>query len=285
MEARANKAKVHEYWNANPCETDEYVQREGGTSRLLGPEPLSREYFDAMESARYATQSDIMAFAQFTRYRGQRVLEIGVGGGNDFIQWVRAGAEAHGIDLTEAAIEMTQARLTAYGLTCAELRTADAEALPFPDNYFDLVYSWGVLHHTPQTEQAIAEAVRVAKPGGTIKLMLYNRHSLVAIREWTRHALLRGKPFRSLDNVLYCNVESIGTKAYSKQQVRQILSQLAVENVVLDAAASTREFGGPMDTSLKRRTLFVGRYLLTLLLGLNNADWFMKIRFNKKNNS
>ncbi len=145
----ANKSTVHDYWNANPCESDAFWLRVGGTAHLSDYTQFSREYFDAMEEYRYQGQPDIWGLTQFTRYHGKRVLEIGVGSGTDFIQWVRAGAEAYGVDLTEAAIETTRAHLKAYGLKCAVLRTADAEALPFDDNFFDLVYSWGVLHHTP----------------------------------------------------------------------------------------------------------------------------------------
>lgn len=279
-----DKAKVYEYWNANVCETDEYITRVGGQYRLSSHKPFSREYFDAMESIRFGSQPDIMGFAQFTRYHGKRVLEIGVGAGNDFIQWVRAGAEAYGIDLTEAAIEMTQARIRAYGLKCVELRTADAEALPYEDDFFDLVYSWGVLHHTPDTKRAIAEAVRVTKPGGTIKLMLYNRRSLVSVKYYIYFAMLKGKPLRSITDVLYYNMESIGTKAYTQREIRQMLAQLPVENLVIDAAASVREFGRPLDTTMKRRVLFVVRYWLTVLMGLNSSNFFMKIRFDKKAN-
>jgi ubiquinone/menaquinone biosynthesis C-methylase UbiE len=277
-----DKERVYSYWNANPCESDEYFIQVGGTKRLGKYRRFSREYFDVMECARYAGQRDIMAFAQFPLYHGKRVLEIGVGSGNDFIQWVRSGAEAYGIDLTPAAVEITQAHLKAYGLKCASLRIADAEELPFNDDFFDVVYSWGVLHHTPHTDRAIAEAVRVAKPGGTIKLMLYNRRSLVAIKHWLRYALLKGRPFRTLSDVIYHDMESIGTKAYTQREVLRMLEHLPVENVHIDAAASTREFGGPPDSSLRRKALFIVRYWLTVFLGLNTSDFFMKIQFNKR---
>jgi SAM-dependent methyltransferase len=236
--------------------------------------PLSREYFDAVEAYRYQSQPDIFGFAQFTRYHGKRVLEIGVGSGTDFLQWVRAGAEAYGVDLTQAAIETTKAHLKAYGLSCADLRTADAQALPFEDNKFDLVYSWGVLHHTPDTLGAIGEAVRVTKPGGTVKLMLYNRHSITAIKTWIRFALLKGKPFRSFADVLYHYMESISTEG-------QMLMHLPVRNIQLDSSASAREFGPAPDDSLKRRLFFFVRYALVVGMGLNGVNFFMKIRFDK----
>jgi 2-polyprenyl-3-methyl-5-hydroxy-6-metoxy-1,4-benzoquinol methylase len=72
--------------------------------------------------------------------------EVGVGAGTDHLQWARAGALCHGVDLTDAAIETTRARLAHYGFT-SELRRVDAETLPFPDDTFDVVWSWGVIHH------------------------------------------------------------------------------------------------------------------------------------------
>lgn len=276
------KRAVHDYWNTGPCESDTYWRREGGAVRWSDYVPLSREYFDAMEAHRYQSQPDIFGFAQFTRYHGKRVLEIGVGSGTDFLQWVRVGAEAHGVDLTQAAIEMTRAHLKAYGLSCADLRTADAEDLPFADNTFDLVYSWGVLHHTPDTMRAIDEAVRVTKSGGTVKLMLYNRHSIATIKSWIKFALLKGKPFRSFAHVLYHHMESIGTKAFTQREIRQMVAELPVENVQIDSAASAREFGPAPDGSLKRRVFFVARYGLAVGMGLNNVNFFMKIKLDKK---
>ena len=94
-----------------------------------------------------------------------KVLEIGVGLGADHHQFAAAGAELFGIDLTERAIAHTQHRLTVFGLK-SDLAVGDAENLNFPDESFDKVYSWGVLHHSPDTPKAIAEVWRVLKRGG-----------------------------------------------------------------------------------------------------------------------
>jgi len=69
------------------------------------------------------------------------VLEVGVGAGTDFVNWVRADAQACGVDLTPAGVALTRERLALEGLQ-ADVRVADAEALPFPDGMFDIVYSW-----------------------------------------------------------------------------------------------------------------------------------------------
>jgi SAM-dependent methyltransferase len=123
------------------------------------------------------------------------VLEVGFGAGTDFIQWLRAGAVASGVDLTEEALANLTHRINVYGLPApASIKVADAENLPFETGYFDLGYSWGVLHHTPNTEKAVRDLVRVVRPGGQLKLMLYNRRSLCSFHHWVKYALFRGRP-------------------------------------------------------------------------------------------
>ena len=220
-DAAALKAEVKTFWNRQSCET-QYARSE----------KFTREYFEQIESWRYTDQPFIHAFAQFTRYRGQRVLEVGFGAGTDFIQWLRAGAIASGIDLTEEALANLTHRIQSYGLPEPEcLKVADAENLPFPTNTFDLGYSWGVLHHTPNTEKAIAELVRVVRPGGEIKLMLYNRHSLCACRCWLKNALFRGRPWKSLRWVVWHHIESLGTKSYTRGEIRRIFAPLGVRDL------------------------------------------------------
>src|SRR5256885_1717894 len=195
------KAKVRDFWNQKSCDT-----------QVAEAPEFSREYFEQIESFRYLDQSFIHGFAQFTRYHKKRVLEVGFGAGTDFIQWLRAGASASGVDLTEEALAHLNHRIRIYDLPAPEcLKVADAENLPFPSDSFDLGYSWGVLHHTPDTKKAIAELVRVVRPRGEIKLMLYNRHSLCAYRCWLKEALLKGRPWKTLRWILSNCIESVGT--------------------------------------------------------------------------
>jgi ubiquinone/menaquinone biosynthesis C-methylase UbiE len=168
----------------------------------------------------------IARFADFEGARGKRLLEIGVGLGTDFVRFVRAGAIATGVDLTEHAVALVRRRLELEGLD-ADLQTADAESLPFEDQSFERVYSWGVLHHTPDTGRAVREAIRVLRPGGDLCVMLYARHSWVSYGMWTRHALLGGRPWRSLADVLAAHMESEGTKGFTKRELRDLFSGLS----------------------------------------------------------
>jgi len=158
----AAKQDVKDFWNAASCGEELYLasQDEAG--------------YRAEAEARYRLEPYILPFADFESARGKRVLEIGTGLGADHQRFAEAGAKLSGIDLTERAIAHTRQRLAAFGLE-SDLATGDAENLPFPDNSFDLVYSWGVLHHSPDTRRAIAEAHRVLKPGGEARIMVGQR--------------------------------------------------------------------------------------------------------------
>lgn len=159
------KSRVHDFWEANPCGA-KFAEDEIGT----------RQFFDAIEHHRYRTEWHIPEAVDFPRWRDCEVLEVGCGLGTDAISFARAGARYTGVDLTEASIELVRRRF-AFENLAADLRTADAEALPFPDDSFDLVYSHGVLHHTPDTQRGIDEVHRVLKPGGTAMVMLYHKNS------------------------------------------------------------------------------------------------------------
>ena len=115
----------------------------------------SAEFYSDVRAARYELEPFVKSFAGFDSAKGLEVLEIGVGAGADFSNWVTAGAEATGIDLTAAAIGHTRDHLNSLGVESSqyELQQANAEKLPFPDDSFDLVYSWGFCT-TVQTQLA-----------------------------------------------------------------------------------------------------------------------------------
>lgn len=159
------KTRVHDFWQANPCGT-----------KFTDAEIGSREFFNAVEQHRYTTESHIPKVIDFPRWRNRDVIEVGCGLGTDAINFARNGARYTGVDLTEASIALVEKRFAQEGLHAA-LRVADAEALPFADESFDLFYSHGVLHHTPDTQRTMDEAHRVLRPGGTAMVMLYHKSS------------------------------------------------------------------------------------------------------------
>ncbi len=201
-------------------ESDMTVEKQS-VRQFWDSEACGERFGQDQDRLRYDLEPEILAFADFSAASGARVLEIGVGMGSDFLRWLRAGALAAGVDLTERATGIVRRRIQEEGLE-ADVRVADAESLPFNDGEFDLVYSWGVLHHTPDTSRAIQEARRVMKPGGRLKLMMYHRHSWVALAAWARFGLLRGKPQMKLRQAV-AKVESPGTKAFTVTEAKALL--------------------------------------------------------------
>lgn len=205
------KQDVRAHWAAQPC----------GTRDILGEDRA--RFFAEIERERYEWEPYIPQFARFDRARGKRLLEIGVGAGTDFINWVRNGAIATGVDLTEPAIALTRERLALEGLS-ADVHLADAERLPFDDASFDIVYSYGVLHHSPDTPRAIEEVRRVLKPGGSALVMIYHVRSWVAFMMWGVHCAAKLRPWKSPRWAVYHHLESPGTKAYTLSEARQLFS-------------------------------------------------------------
>jgi ubiquinone/menaquinone biosynthesis C-methylase UbiE len=146
------------------------------------------------------------------------------------VNWVRNGAQAVGIDLTVTAVELTRERLALEGLS-AEVMHGDAECLPFESDTFDIVYSYGVLHHSPDTAKAVQEVYRVLKPGGEARIMIYHVPSCVALMLWTIHCLLKGRPWRSPRWAVYHYLESPGTKAYTVKEARKLFASFATPTI------------------------------------------------------
>ena len=264
----ALKGAVKAFWNRESCDANQ-----------AHSEKFSREYFEQIEQWRYNDQPFIHGFAQFTRYHGKRVLEVGFGAGTDFIQWLRASARVSGIDLTEEALANVSHRVEVYGLPQPDcLQVADAENLPFPSNTFDLGYSWGVLHHTPNTEKALAELVRVVRPGGEIKIMLYNRHGLYAWKMWVKHALLKGRPWKTLRWVLANHVESAGTKGFTDKEVKQMLALLGVTDIRIERFITSNDRVMRRDFPYRLCDMVLAS---VLALSGNRLGWFRGISARK----
>lgn len=208
------KAAVKAHWASEPCGT-----------RAVDPKDRSA-YFEQIESERYQWQPYIRGFAQFETGKGKKVLEVGVGAGTDFVSWVRHGAHACGVDLTREATRLTRERLVLQGLN-ADVMQADGEALPFESGTFDIVYSFGVLHHSPETALAIEEVRRVLKPGGTARIMLYHANGAVGLTLWCLHCLAKLRPWYGPRWAIYHFLESPGTKAYSTSEARAMFAQFS----------------------------------------------------------
>jgi ubiquinone/menaquinone biosynthesis C-methylase UbiE len=236
------KADVKSHWEAETCGT------------RYGASQNRREFFENVSSARYRLEPYITTFARFPEGAGREVLEIGVGAGSDFENWTRHARHATGVDLTEGAIALTQERLGLAGVDSSRftLKVADAEGLPFADSSFDLVYSWGVLHHSPDTRAAFREVARVLRPGGVFRVMVYHVPSWVGLMLYLNHGLARGKVAMTTREAIYQHLESPGTKAYTVEEGRELVVQAGMQPVAVYPKLS---FGDllDLDPSAKHR--------------------------------
>lgn len=246
LQPDAAKQAVRDFWQEAACGEDLYLRE------------VSREGYLEQAQQRYALEPYIPTFAQFATARGRDVLEIGVGLGADHQQFAAAGARLRGIDLTERAITHARRRLGLFGLQ-SNLAVGDAENLPFAADTFDIVYSWGVIHHSPDTPAAVAQIHRVLRPGGVARIMIYHKWSLVGYMLWIRYALLRLRPWLGLRAIYARYLESPGTKAYSVAEAQRLFAAFSSTQVrtvlthgdLLESVAGQRH-GGPLLTLARR---------------------------------
>jgi SAM-dependent methyltransferase len=222
-ELAEEKQRAREQWSEDPCGAAYGREQEFGT----------REFFDAVERHRYTEYAPWMpAVMGFNDFAGARLLEVGCGMGTDLLQFARGGAKVTGVDLTPRSIEISRRHLAVYGER-GDFAITDGENLPFADESFDIVYSNGVLHHTPNTAGAVREVQRVLRPGGQAKVMLYHRGSAAYWGDIIlRHGLLHGELLRgnSPGDIMskYVEFNESGgrplVKVYSRRQARQLFS-------------------------------------------------------------
>src|SRR5258708_4571549 len=177
MDAAEAKKQAVLCWTVAPC----------GPSVPDLP-PGSKPYFDELVAGRRDYAPWISEALHYSASRDLDVLDVGSGQGIDAYEYASRGARVVGIDLTPRHVELAALHLAATGLS-AWFVQGDAESMPFPDDSFDVVSSNGVLHHTPDIDAALAECLRVLRPGGTFTVLLYNRRSFYY---WITQALMNG---------------------------------------------------------------------------------------------
>jgi SAM-dependent methyltransferase len=214
----ANRAAIQQ-WTIRPCG----MVGEAAESDLA--------YFEGVERERYDDYAPWMSgFVRFDAYDGQKILEVGVGQGTDLVQFAKGGAEVFGIDITPRHLDLAERNFSVRGLH-ANLHLASAAAIPFDDDTFDFVYSFGVLHHTDDTVRCISECRRVLRPGGELLLGLYHRDSLFHAYTVLVNGILRGQlrrfGYRGLMSRIEAGADGVTiaplVKTYSRSQLRYIL--------------------------------------------------------------
>jgi len=221
--------EVKDYWNARPCNI-RHSQKEIGT----------REYFDEIEARKYFVEPHIPLFADFPAWKGTKVLEIGCGIGTDTINFARNGAQVTAVDVSEESIRLAKNRAEVFGVQDSiRFYCGNAEELGslIPPEQYDLVYSFGVIHHTPHPERVLEQVRQFIKPGTTIRIMVYYRYSwkvfwIVMKYGWGQFWKIDELVARYSEAQTGCPI----TYSYSKKQFTRILEErgFAVSDIFVD---------------------------------------------------
>jgi ubiquinone/menaquinone biosynthesis C-methylase UbiE len=166
-------SSIKKFWNKNTCG---FFVKDKNIDDV--------QYFNMLSQKRYESYWEILKFAPFKRTHKKKVLEIGLGVGNDADEFVKNKADYYGVDLTSSSVNFVRERLKKkYNYNVNKLINCDSKKTPFKNNFFDIVYSFGVIHHSNRTEEIVQEIKRILKPGGKIFIMIYNRSSIFYLIE------------------------------------------------------------------------------------------------------
>ncbi|MBE3086117.1 MAG: class I SAM-dependent methyltransferase [Bacteroidetes bacterium] len=218
---------VVKYWDQRPCNLRHSPSQIG-----------TQQYFDEVEARKYLVEPHIPAFAQFDRWKGKRVLEIGCGIGTDTINFARAGAQVTAVDLSSESLALARKRAVVYGFEDKiSFYQADAEQLSTVVSVerYDLVYSFGVIHHTPHPPLVIEQIKKYIDGESTVKIMVYHRNSWKVF--WILMTYGKGA-FWKLDEMIARNSEAQTgcpvTYTYSMNTVKELLNGLEVYETSID---------------------------------------------------
>jgi len=210
--------QVRDFWDGRPCNIRHSTK------------PVStREYFEEVESRKYFVEPHIARFADFNRWEGKKVLEIGCGIGTDTINFARCGAWVTAVDLSEKSLQIARQRAAIYGLKDRiRFYHCNAEELSkvVPAEPYDLIYSFGVIHHTPNPEHVIEQMASYTHPGSTVKIMVYHLYSWKVL--WILLTYGKGRLWRIADLVAQHSEAETGcpvTISFSKSKARKLLER------------------------------------------------------------
>ena len=219
--------QVKNYWNSRPCNIRHSTKPVG-----------TREYFDEVEARKHFVEPHIPAFAEFERWNGKKVLEIGCGIGTAMINFARSGAQVTAVDLSDESLKLAKQRAEVYDLSDRiSFYHGNAEELGqwLPAETYDLVYSFGVIHHTPHPENVIDQIRSYVKPGSTIKIMVYYRYSWKVL--WILLTYGKGQFWR-INELVACYSEAQAgcpiTYVYSKREARDLLQGFEIVDMQVD---------------------------------------------------
>ena len=269
---------VNHYWQGKNIPQQWYSNKD----------PLTLPFFNELSFKRFELYYRYLKdSAEFTYHRGEKVLEVGCGAGTDLIEYAKNGAIVYGVDLGQDQIEMTKTNFELHQLQYEYLNVGNAESLIFASGTFDLVYSFGVLHHTPNTQKAIDEVYRVLANDGTAIVMLYARGWKHYIKRCLIQGIFKGRLFvhrfnwqKVYDEASEVHGFSPKTGVYTKKQVRALFSQFA------DVSIEKKRMGEFFEYA-PYATVKLPKFILSIMNFFAAESWFGEnwlIRAQKRKN-
>lgn len=264
---QVDKEEIRKQWDNDPC----------GSNTVENLEPGTLAYYRAVRSYRYNVYApwfdEVMSFSEWHK---KDILEIGVGLGSDHFRFGEQGNRMNALDLSAEHLKHTSRHLELEGLRTMAVY-GDAEKMPFEDNSFDLVYSFGVIHHTPHTEAAVTEIYRVLRPGGVAIIGLYHRDSLYFLSTILVNGILKGGLWRKGWRRLLSEIEYRSNpdsamplvKVFSRGQARKLFASFR------DIQITTCH----VDSAKLQKLLPLSRLKIERLLGW--AGWYLVVKMHK----
>lgn len=216
---------VQNYWDSRPCNI-RHSPREIG----------SIEYFNDVEARKYFVEPHIPDFAEFGRWKDKKVLEIGCGIGTDTINFARAGAEVTAMDYSEESLKIAKQRAKVFDLPI-KFYHADAERISevIPVEKYDLVYSFGVIHHTPHPLKAVAEIKKYMDKDSVFKIMVYSRNSYKTWWIILKYGLGQfWKKDKLIAKYSEAQTGSPVTYSYTKNSISTLLDGFKIDDMFID---------------------------------------------------
>ena len=200
---------VRVYWDNRPCNV-KHSKKEKGTI----------EYFDEVASKRYNAEPHIPVFVDFERWNGKRVLEIGCGMATEGINFAKFGAEYTGVDLSQQSLDLAKKRFEVYNEKGTLYHGNSEELSSFvPVKTYDLIYSFGVIHHSPNPSKIFDEIYKYTDENSVLKIMLYAKNS------WKNYMIEAG---HDQPEAQYgCPIAN----TYTKNEVKNLMSKFEVTSI------------------------------------------------------
>jgi len=203
---------IKSFWNDRPCNIRH-------SSKKIG----SLEYFEEVDAKKYFVEPHILDFANHTEWENKEVLEIGCGIGTDAIRFAKAGANYTGIELSENSANLAKKRFEVYGAD-GTIHVGNSEQLDsfLPKKKYDLIYSFGVIHHTPNPKNVFSEIKKYLKEDGTIRVMLYAKNS------WKNYMIEEG--LDQPEAQYGCPIAN----TYTKDEIAELMEDFKITSITQD---------------------------------------------------